>query len=119
MKYTVLIITLLFLNNLVLADDSCIDCAERKMSLCSSECGLVPPERIKDCQKQCLGQYCSHRCKAESGINDINSLLNVGCEKCKELQFSLCNSSCDLKSEYQKAVCQIECSVKRCVSDCK
>jgi len=117
MKHLTLFFLLSTFTSFAFAEDTCIDCAERKIGLCSEECGLVPPERMKDCQKQCLGQYCEHRCK--SGDNDILTLLNVGCEKCKEQQFGLCNSNCDIKSEYQKAICQIECSVKRCANDCK
>jgi hypothetical protein len=115
---TILIILCTF-KNTSLALDTCVDCAKRKLNLCSEECATVPIERANDCQKLCVSQYCSHKCRADSSNAEIENLFNLGCEECKDQQFSLCNSNCDLKSEYKKAACQIDCAVKRCTEKCK
>ena len=101
------------------AENTCIDCAKRKLNMCSEECALVPTNRNQDCQKLCITQYCKHKCESASGESEISSLFNLGCEECKEQQYELCSSKCDLKSQYKKALCQIDCTIKRCDEKCK
>lgn len=103
----------------VFAENDCLSCAQRKVNYCSQECALVPPERIQECQKLCVKQYCSHKCNPDTVDKELEGIFNLGCEECREQQFSLCSSSCDLKSEYKKAACQIDCAVKRCLDKCK
>lgn len=117
-KFYLLIIFLLLDCSPLLAENPCIECAKRKLQMCGEECALVPTTRVKDCQKSCITQYCSHKCTQENTTKDLDMLFNIPCEECKDQQYGLCSTNCQKSSEYQSALCQIECAHNRCEKEC-
>lgn len=109
----------IFMSFQVLAENECLNCAERKLKMCAEECALVPANLNKDCQKSCISQYCSHKCGKDSEKTALDTIFNIPCEQCKEKQYDLCETSCKKPSPYQNALCQIDCTQKRCDKECR
>lgn len=112
MKNLVALLILLF-PSISLADD-CNECIERKKQMCASECDLVDSKSALKCQKDCIIQYCSHKCSAEHEA--IKNLLEYSCEKCQDDQFNLCE--CSIGSDRTQAICKISCAKKKCEPIC-
>lgn len=121
MKKIILLILIPFislLNQLFVEQslaDECIDCVERKKQMCSSECELVDSKSALNCQKDCIIQYCTHKCDAKHEA--LNNILEASCEKCQDEQYNLCD--CPTGSDRNRALCKISCAEKKCSSVCE
>jgi hypothetical protein len=94
----------------------CGSCVQRKQRMCADECELVAPEKARHCQRQCISQYCSHRCAQDAP--ELDAYLKENCDDCLEQQFGLCEVHCAVGTPRQKAVCRIQCSAARCTAEC-
>ena len=112
-KVTALFLFLLLTSNSYA--DECIDCVERKKSMCASECELVDSSQALKCQKDCNFQYCSHKCSPDHDV--FKNFLAADCEKCQDEQYQLCD--CPTGSDRSQAICRISCASKNCEKICK
>ena len=94
----------------------CGDCVERKAKTCSEECKLVDVSRIRDCQNDCVKEYCKHRC--QGGEPELSSFLAKDCEQCLDQQFNLCETKCVVGTDRIRAECKLGCSKANCSAVC-
>jgi len=100
----------------------CVQCGERKLLFCAKECALVPISKVKTCQRDCLHEYCAHKCglskEDPQRSYELESLFSTSCEKCREEQFSRCEGECPSGTEYQQAKCKLNCAETDCIREC-
>ncbi len=95
----------------------CGSCVDRKQRMCADECELVPADKVRRCQQNCIAEYCAHRC--EKSAPEIEAYLKENCYDCREQQFTLCEVHCNEGPPRKRALCQIQCSDERCKSVCE
>jgi len=95
----------------------CGSCVERKQRMCADECELVTPEKSRKCQKNCIAEYCAHKC--EKTAPELDAYLRENCEECLERQYMLCEAHCPEGRPRKRAVCQVDCSNERCDTLCQ
>lgn len=108
-------IILLFLAPAASASE-CGSCVERKGKMCAQECRLVQDSRVRECQNDCIKEYCSHRCKDSDP--ELQRYLAKDCDQCLDQQFNLCDPNCQVGTDRERAVCKLDCSAKHCQDKC-